>query len=438
MSQLTSSQQAAADAFFEFLMKEDMTFVISGGAGTGKTFTMAHLKNTVLKDYKANCKMIGVPEEYNDVIFTATTNKAAEVLEKATGEDTKTIHSLLGLKVQDDYKTGETYISATHRTQPIVGKILFIDESSMIDSKLYGFIEELCSTSKVVFVGDHAQMAPVNEEISPIYLNVDPHNFVFLDKPVRNAGQPALVDLCAQLRDTVEKGEFQPMESVPGVIEYLEPHKMEAKVTEYFTEYTDQAKILCYTNSRVMAYNDHIRQMRGKPSHFQQGDILTVSTAFVQEKKMLGVEREVEVNTISTEALDGGLEKYTKEFEGPLMYRNITVTARTGSMETLKGRVAENPNHLKAVLKALARKKDWQLYFAVKNAYMDLRDREACTVYKSQGSTYETVFIDIGNIGTSHDAAQVARMLFVGVSRATTKVYLYGQLPGRYIGRKVA
>lgn len=438
MSQLTSSQQAAADAFFEFLMKEDKTFVISGGAGTGKTFTMAHLKNNVLKEYQANCKMLGIAEEYNDVIFTATTNKAAEVLEKATGENTKTIHSLLGLKVTEDYKTGKTFIQPTNRTQPIQGKILFIDESSMIDTELYKFIEELCSTSKVIFVGDHAQMAPVNEEISPIYLNVDPHNFVFLDKPVRNAGQPALVDLCAQLRDTVENGIFHPIEPVPGVIEYLEPQEMSNKVTEYFTEFNDSAKILCYTNSRVMAYNDHIRDMRGKPHHFEKEDILIVASAFVQGTKMLGVEREVEVIEITDEPRDGGYKGYAKEFDGPLMYREATVTARSGNMVTVRGRVAENPEHLRAVLKSLSRKKDWQQYFAVKNSYMDLRDRDACTVYKSQGSTYETVFIDIGNIGTSRDAAQVARMLFVGASRATTKVYLYGQLPGRYIGRKVA
>jgi len=43
--------------------------------------------------------------------------------------------------------------------------------------------------------------------------------------------------------------------------------------------------------------------------------------------------------------------------------------------------------------------------------------------------------MDIGNIGTSYDAAQVARMLLVGASRATTKVYLYGRLPAMYHGK---
>ena len=40
--------------------------------------------------------------------------------------------------------------------------------------------------------------------------------------------------------------------------------------------------------------------------------------------------------------------------------------------------------------------------------------------------------MDIGNIGTSFNPQQVARMLFVGASRATTKLYLFGKLPGKY------
>jgi hypothetical protein len=42
------------------------------------------------------------------------------------------------------------------------------------------------------------------------------------------------------------------------------------------------------------------------------------------------------------------------------------------------------------------------------------------------------VFLDLGNIGKCTDDDQVARMLYVGASRATTRLVLYGQLPARF------
>jgi hypothetical protein len=437
MSQLNPDQQAASESFFKFLLSDDKYFVLSGGAGVGKTYTISHIEKTVMEDYATDCQLMGIPQDYNEVIFTATTNKAAEVLEKSLGKQVFTIHSLLGLKVKENFKSGKTEITATNRTKNIANTIIFIDESSMIDSTLFKFIKDCCKGSKVVFVGDHAQMAPVNEEISPIYLNVDPHNFVFLDKPVRNANSPALVDLCSQLRETVETGIFQPMQPVPGVVEYLDDQQMLDKLSEHFLEPTDTARILCYTNSRVNFFNKGIRNIRNRPDKFQVGDNLVVASAYTSGKNYISVERQVEVLSISTEPITLGYEGATSKFAGPLSYYQIEVREKTLG-DIFVAKVPTNPDHFAAVLKTLSGKKDWSQYFALKNSHIDLRDKDACTVYKSQGSTYDTVFIDIGNIGTSFDPKQVARMIFVGVSRATTKVYFYGNLPGKYIGRRVA
>ena len=88
--------------------------------------------------------------------------------------------------------------------------------------------------------------------------------------------------------------------------------------------------------------------------------------------------------------------------------------------------------------KVLSKQKEWADYYELRDTYADLREKSACTVYKSQGSTYDFVFVDLDNIGTSFDAGQVARMLFVAISRARSKVYLYGSLPQRYQGVKAA
>jgi len=92
--------------------------------------------------------------------------------------------------------------------------------------------------------------------------------------------------------------------------------------------------------------------------------------------------------------------------------------------------------HLKQLLKYFANQQDWPTYFRLKNEYPDIRPRDACTVYKSQGSTYDTAFIDLGDIGGCNRPDIVLRMLYVAVSRARTRVVFYGDLPAKY-GRLV-
>ncbi len=74
--------------FFEPLLGGKKFFLLSGYAGTGKTFTITEFVKGLDKDVR--------------VILTAPTNKAVRVLDRmaeATGlsVDTGTIHSLLGL-----------------------------------------------------------------------------------------------------------------------------------------------------------------------------------------------------------------------------------------------------------------------------------------------------------------------------------------------------
>jgi ATP-dependent exoDNAse (exonuclease V) alpha subunit len=58
----------------------------------------------------------------------------------------------------------------------------------------------------------------------------------------------------------------------------------------------------------------------------------------------------------------------------------------------------------------------------------------AKTVHKSQGSTHDDVYIDLGNISTCHNPNQAARMLYVAFSRARNRVFLFGQLAEKYGG----
>lgn len=433
-----SGQAAASDKFFTFLMSEDDRFILSGGAGVGKTWLMGYLSSTIMQTYTDACNVMGMKPAYSNVVFTATTNKAAEVLEHSIGKSVQTIHSYLGLKVTENFTTGKTILKKTNSYMVRDGVVLFIDESSMIDSDLYDLIMESFTNSKIIFVGDHAQMAPVNEASSKVYDDIPEDNFVFLDEPVRNAGSLPLIALCAQLRNTVETGEFSNITGTLGHVEYLFADEMQDKLIEVFAnDPNPSARILAFTNNRVQDYNAYIRDIRGLPDQFVKGNIAVVASAYTRGKVNLSVERELEILSIDPTPQS---HAYQSQFAdgNPLEYIEATVDMPGSSGDGVHVKIALDKDRWKHVLSVLKKNKMWHDFFELKASCLDLRDKAACTVYKSQGSTYDTVFLDIGNIGTSFDAVQVARMLFVGASRSTTKVYLFGDLPSKYKGKAAA
>jgi ATP-dependent exoDNAse (exonuclease V) alpha subunit len=439
MTQLTQGQQKASDAFFEFLMSEEPFFSISGPAGTGKTFLMSHLCETVMQHYHDACKLLDIKPEFFNLAFTATTNKAAEVLEQSLKKQVSTIHSFLGLRVRNDYRTGKTLLDKTRNWHVRKKYVLFIDECSMIDAHLLKLILETMQDSKIIFVGDHAQMAPINEKQSQLYDLLKPENFCVLTEPVRNAGQPALVDLCAQLRHTVETGEFSPIEPAKDVVTYLNDNQVLQKLDELFKDPDPSCRVLCYTNERVQEYNQHIRQsVRKLPEEIQVGDVLVVAqNGKAISGDIINVEREIIV-----EELIGIEEDHSVNFifpdEKPIQYYRAKIRNLSGAQISWIVRIPLQPERVTYAVKAFAKKAEWHFHYRLKEDYMDLREKAACTVYKAQGSTYDTVIIDLNDIGKSFDAAQVARMLYVGASRARKQIYLFGSLPWRYQGARVA
>lgn len=428
---LNQGQQNGADLFFEFLHSDGDVFAISGTAGTGKTFLMSVLHTRIMEEYRSSCRLLGQVPRYTDAVFTATTNKAAEVLSEAINQSVKTIHSFLGLKVKEDYKTGKTFLQETQNTTPKSGLIVFIDECSMIDRELLMWIRKLLKGCKLVFVGDHAQMAPVGEDRSELYNGLDKSTLVVLTEPVRNAGQPALVQLCAQLRETVETGIFKPIEPVDGAIYYLTDEEMVSGLHHVFQDLDPSSRILCYTNSRVQAFNGYIREeVRHRPAKPMPGDIMVVAQAYASGKTNLSVESEMEIVETSEP------RQFSIANEVFVWGWSLTIRRPGSQGEGISVDVTSEPHIVSEELKSLSRRKRWGEFFDLKAKFADLRPKDACTVYKAQGSTYDTVFVDLGNIGTSHDAGQVARMLFVAISRARSTVYLHGQLHGRYHNSK--
>ena len=423
---LNQGQQEAADAFFQFLFSDEKEFGISGPGGYGKTHLMGHLIDDVMPRYFETCQLMGVKPEYDEVVMTATTNKAAEQLSQATKRSCDTIHSFLNLKVSDDFSTGKSNLVRTKQWRVHERKIVFVDECSMVDSPLYRNIHEALKDCKIVYVGDHCQLAPIMETLSPVYRQGI--RFFVLTEPMRNVGQPALMALCQQLRNTVETGVFHPIQVVPGVIDLMDDDEVQLEIERQFKEQTMASKILAYTNKRVVAFNDHIRGLRQLPNHYTVGEKLISSTAAHLRGGMLNVEQEVEIMKLAENTQFVPIED------------GVSLEIVPAVIQTSIGDIhSEVPlpvdrEHFSALVRHYKREKKWERYFFLKNNYPDLRPHDASTVYKAQGSTYDTVFIDLGNISTCNNVNQVARMLYVAVSRPRNRIILYGDLAEKYGG----
>lgn len=428
MSTLNQDQNFASDEFFKFMLTpSEKEFSISGPAGTGKTFLLQYLIDKILPQYRDACKITGSKAIINTVALTATTNRAADVLTGHFGQPAQTIHSFMNLRVRDDFRTGKQKIEKTRNFTIHRETLIIIDEASMIDRELDRIIQEATHSScKIVYVGDDKQLAPVGEKVSVVFTR--PMRRVTLNQPMRNSGQPALMALCQQMRQTVETGVFKPIYLVPGVIEVLSDDEMQDHVNTNFKTEGFDARILAYTNNQVVDYNNYIRSIRGYGDRLHDGELVVNNTGVdVPGQGMMSAEKEFIVKTI-----DGPDVLF--EVDGMQIYGYpVDLHSIKGSL-TFRVYQPTDREYFNQAIKYLGKNADWPNYFRLKNNFPDLRSRDSSTVYKAQGSTFNSVYIDLQNIGTSNIPDQVARMLYVAVSRPRERIYFYGRLPPKYLG----
>lgn len=418
--QLTNDQQAATAAFTHFMTTDETEMVLSGGAGVGKTTLLKHFME--LKTPALICKLAGI-EPITEWHLTATTNKAAEVLSASTGWPTSTVHSFLGLSVFNDYETGRAKISKTKKFNVKRNALIVVDEASMVDHQLRKFINEGTINCKILYVGDHCQLAPVGEDVSPVFVDVD--NRSYLNEIVRSQNTPDITRLALQLRETVETGIFNPIHGVPGTIDYLDAAQAEAEIRLHFVDQPtlgENARILAFTNNKVVGFNAYIRQARGLPEHLVVGDKVIACNASFAGQGRLRIEQEITVLRVSPSSRIFPVPG-VPDFE---VY----------DLDTSHGAIVVpvNRHHWQALIKHFKKVADWGNFYMLQEQIADVRPREACTVHKSQGSTYRTVFIDLADIGTCRIASQAARMLYVACSRPTDRICFIGRLPAKFGG----
>ena len=246
---LNSSQQEVVDYFATFLANDEKELIIDAPAGYGKSYLVRYLVTEVFTNYLEGFKQLKMEPTYKQALLTATTNKASDSLSTASGLPSCTIHSLFNLRVTPDYKTGETLLKPTAKTEIIEDAIIFIDECSMIDAELYKYIKELTHNCKIIYVGDRYQLCPVKSGLSPIYTkNITVKELTI---PMRNKNHKELIDLCNQLKHTVETGEFHDILINSGVIDLYNSQAAQQALKDAFVNNTlGETRVVTYTNKR--------------------------------------------------------------------------------------------------------------------------------------------------------------------------------------------
>ena len=409
---LTPDQQNALEQFTQFLTDpSEQVFVLEGYSGTGKTTLVKTLLDR-LPNLMKTARLINPSLKKYDVELTATTNKAAENFGMITGMSVATIHSYLGLRVQTNYETNTTKLVPSKNNSLKEGHLVFVDEASYIDKDLLGWIFKLTRNCKIVFMGDPAQLTPVKSSETPVFAANFPK--AKLSQVVRQAEGNPIVDLSTKFRETVNSGEFFKFVPDGHHIKYMDREAFNQAIEAEFCRpdwrYSN-SKVLAWTNARVIAYNHHIRdRVMGDPN-FQVGDYAVCNKFVASNKKSLKTDQLVCITGIGQDTEHHGVlgNWMTLDYQIELFFPK--------SLEAKKAMIKQ------------ARAMEWfNVVEEAENRWVDLRAAYACTINKAQGSTYDRVFIDLDDIARCNSGDQIARMLYVAVSRAREQVFLTGDI----------
>ena len=115
--------------------------VLSGGPGTGKTFT-TNLIKTIYRNLNEDAK----------ILLLAPTGKASKRLAELCEEEAMTIHRGLGIRPLEE----------VDETDKLEADFIIVDEASMIDIQmLYNLLVKIKNGTKILFVGDYQQLPSV-------------------------------------------------------------------------------------------------------------------------------------------------------------------------------------------------------------------------------------------------------------------------------------
>lgn len=427
-------------------LKDDQTFfTLAGYAGTGKS--------TIIKKVLDNY--------HRGVVVSAPTHKAKKVVINTTGEEGQTLHALLGLRPDvelDNFNPNDPKFNPIAIPRIADYNFVIIDEASMINQELYNLIIDQTrnTRTKVLFMGDPAQIPPVGEKESVIF-NDEKNESHWLTKIERQNDTNPLAYIYDALRNNLNRldGGFLRQtrmnelgEGVTFTIDKREFRRLilEKYLSNDFQRTTDFCKVIAWTNDTVMASNAVIRGQLFPNSKdvVEIGDVLMGYRSVTDSKQRYNI---IE-NSADYRVIDKS-EKHTNSYgiDGWIItLEEELAKGKTKQEEVFIIDVNDHENlHLYAQNHDFYRdmgqlnKKMWVKYYDFRrnNILMKTIDKYrtglyrpsydvivkdidygyAITGHKSQGSTYSHVFVMENDINNNWILKERNQIKYVALTR---------------------
>ena len=414
---LTTDQEAAWSQIQAWLLTKDSVFVLKGYAGTGKSMM---LKKLLTLDH--------------DFVFTAPTNKAAKVLSKFLDRPTKTVYSLLGLRMEQIEDRMELIQAEMPQIDSsLTNPIIVIDEASMVPRLLADLMLDQCSTFgwRVIYVGDPAQLNPVGEDRSPVWSQAHAANRVHLSKVVRYDSE--LLDLSKIIRAKIRDKDFDrsPIKdhnsNDQGVFCTSRLNFLASINKLKLGDWID-TKVVAWRNRTVDEYNSLIRKNLGFESQYEKGDLIMLAAPIYKQVSkrsqvaVAHVDDEFVVEQVNTQIVTLPTGDQLAAYRINLVDSPITLL------------VPQSDSKLSSILSDCAaaasqaskdRKKLWSIFWEIKNTFNPIRYGYALTAHRVQGTTLKSVFVDQWDILSNSNKLEAFRCLYVACTRAENKIVTY-------------
>lgn len=463
----TEGQKLAVEGLSEFIDKpfEDGKYIygLVGPAGVGKTFILKYVIN--------NCKYT------NSVIrFCTPTHKACRVFSQAMDNaQTYTFQSTFGFRpnmslVDFDPNNPAFRPVAEPKLDNIV--LLVIDEASMLPASVVKYINDTCRAKqiKIIYCGDDNQLPPPGEHRSTAFYVC---NKIFhLTEIVRQGDDNPVLYLLDLIRKDIRMGTHN---SINFIAKNRGKEFYNGKGEGYsivnsnvFSEiinnrFIDPAyhkninkyKLIAYTNSKVSLWNNYIRNIIIEDAQHQfitKDDLMMSYVTLVDEflSVIINNSEEYIINDIVnyTDAAYG-LKGYSIRFQmvnGGQITKPLFIVNHLDKFTILKYiKTLDDLSRDAKMANGGTRANKWKKYYDFKNNYLiaqniirndriaysrDLDYGFALTSHKSQGSTYENVFVDATDIIFSATGQpytnmdETLRRLYVACSRTSNELII--------------
>ena len=474
---LTSGQNGLLDELDKFLSDKSTCFLLKGYAGTGKTFMMKGLTD-FLTETKRSFRI------------AAPTGRAAKVISQKTKHKAYTIHKTIysskdlkefKTKNEDGTETFKFYYELKHNEDPD-NTIYIIDEASMLsnvysEGEFFRFgsgylLKDLINyinfdnndhNKKVIFIGDNAQLPPVNMNFSPAldgkYLQ-DNCNLVSsefeLTEVVRQKAESGILHNATKLRQSLKANIFNQLD-IETSFNDINKTKHEELLSKYLeacnNSIDEETIIVAYSNSSVKEYNDFVRNhfFPNQNTITVKDKIILVSNNYNYPQMELlngdfGIVKEVstinESRTIKLKRKNRRNE--TIEINVPLTFRNVTITFTDEEFKKhdIQCKIIENLLYSRHRDLSSDELKALYIDFKIRNEKLKSGTKEfkdairsdvyfnalrikfgyAVTCHKAQGGEWANTFLNC-KTSMGYFNSSYFRWLYTGITRAKENLY---------------